>query len=245
MRQLRPLFAALLVGPCCHLLQAAPLCSATAPARAPTVVELYTSEGCSSCPPADQWLAALPRGESVLALAFHVDYWDHLGWRDRFASPAHTARQYTLQAGSGARFVYTPQVIVNGRDWPAWRQAGALPAPAAAEVGLRLVREGKQVRAEVGVRSGAGALAGYWALVEDAHRSQASTGENAGRELRHEHVVRRFSPVASWAAVHPQSLTWEPPVPEAGHPAQVVFVVTDAATARPLQAARLPVETGC
>jgi hypothetical protein len=227
------------------MLQAAPLCSATAPARAPTVVELYTSEGCSSCPPADQWLAALPRGESVLAMAFHVDYWDHLGWPDRFASPAHTARQYALQAGSGARFVYTPQVIVNGRDWPAWRQAGALPAPAAAAVGLRLIRDGKQVRAEVGMRSGPGALAGYWALVEDAHRSQASTGENAGRELRHEHVVRRFSPVAPWAAVHPQALTWEPAVPEAGHPAQVVFVVTDAATARPLQAARLPVEPGC
>ena len=245
MHRHRPLVAALLIGPSFHLLQAAPLCSSTAPARAPNVVELYTSEGCSSCPPADQWLAALPRGESVLALAFHVDYWDHLGWRDRFASPAHTARQYALQAGSGARFVYTPQVLVNGRDWPGWRHSDTLPGASASAVALRVVQEGRRFSAEVGTRQERGPLSGYWALLEDTHRSRASAGENAGRELRHDHVVRQVSAVEAWSSDQARTWRWTPLAPEPGHPARVVFVVTDSATARPVQAAQLPLDPGC
>ena len=87
---------------------------------APVVVELYTSEGCDSCPPADRWLSGLKGREGVVALAFHVDYWDRLGWADRFASPAHTQRQQQRQRLSGARFIYTPQVIANGMDWRRW-----------------------------------------------------------------------------------------------------------------------------
>ena len=82
------------------------------------VVELYTSEGCSSCPPADQWLEALiqiPRDElDVLALAFHVDYWDYLGWKDRFGSPRHTSRQRQLGANNNQRSIYTPEFFVDG-----------------------------------------------------------------------------------------------------------------------------------
>ena len=74
------------------------------------MVELYTSEGCSSCPPADRWLSALKDGPPVVALAFHVDYWDRLGWKDRNASPAYTRRQAAQQRFNGARFSYTPQV---------------------------------------------------------------------------------------------------------------------------------------
>src|ERR1700709_639060 len=78
--------------------------------RAP-VVELYTSEGCSSCPPADRWLSGFKADPSTVALAFHVDYWDRLGWKDRFASAAFTERQSRQQAVNGARFSYTPQVV--------------------------------------------------------------------------------------------------------------------------------------
>ncbi|HUG25789.1 DUF1223 domain-containing protein, partial [Piscinibacter sp.] len=89
---------------------AAPQCSArSGPAAAP-LVELYTSEGCNSCPPADRWLSALKDRPGVVALAFHVDYWDGLGWKDRFASPLHTQRQAQQRAVNGARFSYTPQV---------------------------------------------------------------------------------------------------------------------------------------
>ena len=92
-----------------------------APRPSPPVVELYTSEGCNSCPPADRWLSKLKADPGVVALAFHVDYWDRLGWKDRFASAAFTARQAEQQASNGARFSYTPQVVVDGqdrKDWP-------------------------------------------------------------------------------------------------------------------------------
>ena len=81
------------------------------------VVELYTSEGCSSCPSADRWLAALievPKDElDVLALAFHVDYWDYLGWKDRFGSPKYTSRQRQLGANNSQRSIYTPEFFVE------------------------------------------------------------------------------------------------------------------------------------
>src|SRR4029079_4975292 len=91
-------------------------------------------EGCSSCPPADRWLSATfakasPRAAGI-ALAFHVDYWDRLGWKDRFAAPAYTERQYEEMRANGGRFVYTPQVLVQGKDFPGWqdRRAGGTPA---------------------------------------------------------------------------------------------------------------------
>ena len=91
---------------------APPSCVAAGTVSAPkVVVELYTSEGCSSCPQADAWLSALPRDGSVLALAFHVDYWDSLGWADRFADAAYTSRQRHLPASSGARYVYTVEYL--------------------------------------------------------------------------------------------------------------------------------------
>src|SRR3954463_10318658 len=94
----------------------AQVCQAASSARVPVVVELYTSEGCDSCPPADRWLSTLKDQPDVFAAAFHVDYWDRLGWKDRFASGRYTERQAQLQAADGARSSYTPQVRVNGAD---------------------------------------------------------------------------------------------------------------------------------
>ena len=99
---------------------AADTCSARSAATVAPVVELYTSEGCNSCPPADRWLSKLKADPNAVALAFHVDYWDRLGWKDRFASAAFTARQAEQQASNGARFSYTPQVVVDGRDRKDW-----------------------------------------------------------------------------------------------------------------------------
>ncbi|HEX5687754.1 MAG TPA: DUF1223 domain-containing protein [Ideonella sp.] len=224
---------------------ASPSCTSTDAAAPKLIVELYTSEGCNSCPTADQWLAALPRDGSVLALAFHVDYWDSLGWTDRFADAAYTGRQRHLQASSGARFVYTPQLIVGGRDFPGWRQlpAAALVSSAPALLpadapSLRLRREGAQLVAEVGA-GGGGQLAGYWALLEDGHQSQVAAGENSGRALRHEHVVRRYQPVAAWPASQAQQWRWTMPSVSAGHAARAVFVLTDAGGGRPLRAQQL------
>lgn len=230
--------------------QAAATSCAAADGRSPKViVELYTSEGCSSCPPADAWLAALPRDGSVLALAFHVDYWDSLGWTDRFADAAYTGRQRQLQASSGARFVYTPQLIVGGRDFPGWRQlpaaalASSAPALPADAPSLRLRREGAQLIAEVGA-GGSAPLAGYWALLEDGHQSQVAAGENSGHALRHEHVVRRYQPIAAWPAGQPHQSSWPLPSIGAGHAAQAVFVVTDAQGGRPLRAQQVTLAGG-
>ena len=222
-----------------HNAGAADTCRATSGATAPVVVELYTSEGCSSCPPADRWLSTLKGRPDVLPLAFHVNYWDKLGWTDRFATPEGTARQYELAkldrtAGGG---VYTPQVRAAGRDWRSWPRlpaADSTPAPA-----LSLMRDGDAVTAQVAAFAGAPRLSGYWAVLENQHRSQVRAGENAGETLQHDHVVRLYRPVAAWSAGEGQRAQLQVSRGEALFPRRVVFVVTDAATARPLQAVAL------
>src|ERR1051325_205509 len=93
-------------------------CRAASAEHEVAVFELYTSEGCDSCPPADRWFSSLQRdaqGDRGVALAFHVDYWDRLGWKDRFASAADTERQYKAMRANHVTFVYTPQVLVQGK----------------------------------------------------------------------------------------------------------------------------------
>jgi hypothetical protein len=226
---------------------AAESCSAKSSATAPAVVELYTSEGCNSCPPADRWLSRLKADPSVVALAFHVDYWDRLGWKDRFGSPAYTHRQAEQTTLNGARFSYTPQVVVDGRDrmdWPALRPpfaAGRTAAP----VDVALQRSGAQVQATVSARPGAPSrLAAYWAVTEQGHVSAVQAGENAGATLHHDYVVRDYRPVPAWSASAdaPRTLAYTlPPASDAQHPREVNLVVVDAASGRPVQA----VKAGC
>ena len=220
-------------------------CSVRSTGPAPTVVELYTSEGCSSCPPAEAWLNGLKGRPDVLALAFHVTYWDHLGWPDRFGSPEGTDRQRQLARRDGQRGVYTPQVRASGQDWRRWP---ALPEPAgtAAPV-LELARDGEGfvARVEPWARAGAvtgaqtGALAGYWVVLEDQHETRVRAGENAGSTLRHHHVVRLYRPVADWPAGQGQSSRLSVSRGVEAHPRRVAFVVIDPASQRPLQAAVL------
>jgi hypothetical protein len=215
------------------LFAAAHACERAAGMRPPLVVELYTSEGCSSCPPADRWLSTLKGRDDVLPLAFHVAYWDRLGWVDRFATREITDRQYALARAMGARNVYTPQVVVQGRDWRRWP---ALPAQVvAAPMSLKLRREGERVVAEVG--TALGRWTGYWAVLEDGHRSRVSAGENRGETLAHDHVVRLYQSVGEWQGAQSFALTLPPT--DAEHPRRVVFVVADAADLRPVQALSL------
>jgi hypothetical protein len=203
------------------------------------VVELYTSEGCSSCPPADRWLSTLKGRSDVLALAFHVTYWDRLGWPDRYALPEATARQNMLSQLSGSTQVYTPQVVVNGRDWRIWPKLPATPATSAGKApAVTLTRDGEQITAQIASSSGA-RLAGYWAVLEDGHQSAVKAGENAGEMLRHDHVVRLYKPVPAWAATEGLRAQLQVSRGEAAHPRRIIFVVTDAATAQPLQAVSL------
>ncbi|MEO7056332.1 MAG: DUF1223 domain-containing protein [Caldimonas sp.] len=219
-------------------------CSVTSARAVAPVVELYTSEGCSSCPPADRWLSKLKGDPTVVALAFHVDYWDRLGWKDRFARAGFTTRQASQQASNGARFSYTPQVVVDGRDrtdWPSAAITGS--ARPTAPVQLTLARDGDLVTATV--VPGADApkrLAAYWAVTEQGHVSTVKAGENDGTTLHHDFVVRDYEPVAAWAVRTgvAQTIRFQPATPvDPGHPRSINVVVVDAATGRPVQALKI------
>jgi hypothetical protein len=224
---------------------AAASCTVHSAPTATPVVELYTSEGCSSCPPADRWLSRLKAEPDVVALAFHVDYWDRLGWKDRFASPAYTRRQAEQQPSNGARFSYTPQVVVDGadrRDWPGIASFGQRRAAVAA-VALTLARDGERVTATVVPAPAAPKhLAAYWAVTEPGHATAVKAGENDGAILQHDYVVREYRTVAPWPAQAGvgQTLAYDlGGIADAAHPRALNLIVVDAGTGRPVQAVRL------
>ena len=219
-------------------------CMAKSPASVTPVVELYTSEGCNSCPPADRWISKLKADPNVVALAFHVDYWDRLGWKDRFSNAAFTDRQASQQPVNGARFSYTPQVVVDGQDRKDWSSlAVPIVERASAPVELALAREGEHVTATVTARARAPKrLAAYWAVTEQNHVTAVKAGENEGVTLHHDFVVREYRPVAAWAtsADVPRTLAFDlPDAGDAAHPRQVNLVVVDADTGRPVQALKI------
>jgi hypothetical protein len=217
-------------------------CSARSGTTVPAVVELYTSEGCSSCPPADRWLSALKGRDGVVALAFHVDYWDSLGWKDRFAQPQFTQRQNATQHTSGARFAYTPQVILDSRDAPNWSSLppALLQRKTPATVALTLAREGKGLALTVTPGTGAPArLSGYVAVVDDGLQTRVGAGENRGATLQQDGVVRELLP---WnlAGAQPATLRFEPSsAAEPGTARHWVAVATDGPYGKPVQAVTL------
>lgn len=212
-------------------------CTAESGATTPAVVELYTSEGCSSCPPADRWLSTLKGRPGVLAVAFHINYWDHLGWQDRYATAEGTQRQRALARAGGQPSVYTPQVRVNGVDL---RAGAAVPAPQPSQLRMTLAREGDEARVNVAALAADGRrLAGWWVVLEDGHSSHVRAGENAGETLRHDHVVRLYKPVTGWNAADGLKAGLVLPAAAPDHPRRIAFVVVDPATQRPLQALAL------
>lgn len=160
----------------------------------PQRVELYTSEGCSSCPPADRWLSSLPPRPEQLLLAFHVDYWDDLGWPDRYADARFSARQRDTAARAGSRTLYTPQVVLEGRDYRGWQHSLAAPAASDGPAITVRIRVDDAVHAELLAGPGLDQRARvHLALTENARYSEVRGGENRGARLRHDHVVRAFA----------------------------------------------------
>lgn len=168
------------------------------------VVELFTSEGCSSCPPADKLLSeiaadAQKSGKLIFTLAFHVDYWNHLGWADPFSDAAFSTRQHAYGKKFGLRSVYTPQMIVNGAeefvgsDRTRAQRAidAALTLPATVELKLRW-HDGT---AEYEVTGAPAGSVLNLAVVERGLVNKIARGENSGRTLRHDNVVRVFETV--------------------------------------------------
>ena len=169
------------------------------------LVELFTSEGCSSCPPADRWISGFvnnPRLERFVPLAFHVNYWDDLGWKDRFADQRYTERQRALAKAAGGKSVYTPQVTLQGRD-ANWRDESGFAAKIEAinrkpnRANLRLSPRAASdggVAADVSVNFvpplNPDNVAVIIALTQDGLSSKPTAGENNGETLRHNFVVR-------------------------------------------------------
>lgn len=209
--------------------------------RQPVVVELYTSQGCASCPPADEFLAELATHDEVIALALHVDYWDYIGWEDSFAHAAFTERQKSYARAVKSRMIYTPQMIVGGVD----RVEGHTPEVVVKSIGkhlalertvsLTLERRGDQVViravAEPPLTTGAQVqLVRYMpeAVVEIAR------GENAGKTVTYHNIVTEWTMLADWPGLAPLELVAPAPGSE-----PVVVIVQEPGPAAVLAAARV------
>jgi hypothetical protein len=168
-------------------------------AAAPVVLELFTSQGCSSCPPADRLLGELSRDPAVIALAWHVDYWNGLGWHDPFSSKLATDRQRAYADRLGEE-VYTPALVVAGARIVVGSDPGAVrgairEAPAA-PVPVTLVSDAAGLAAEVGAAGRP--VSALLVFYEPQHLTDVGRGENGGRQLREYRIVRSATPLGSW-----------------------------------------------
>lgn len=158
------------------------------------LVELFTSEGCSSCPPADRWLSGLKTDPDLwtrfVPVAFHVDYWDYIGWKDRFARAEFSARQRRYIDEGGARFVYTPGVFYQGEDWLGWRNGSpfAIDATAVGDLTVRVDDSSATIRFN-SLNPGVKQLTAHVALLGMSLETSVRAGENKGRRLSHDFVA--------------------------------------------------------
>lgn len=203
----------------------------------PVVVELFTSQGCSSCPPADRLLGELAKRPGIITLAYHIDYWDRLGWKDPFSLKAATARQNAYVAALGLKTLYTPQMVIQGAtDVVGFDRPAVLAA-------LSAKREGVPVglsRAEgmLNIELGAGApgeitLVAYSGETE----TRVARGENAGRVLKDNSIVRAIHPLGRWDGT-PKTIRFDPSaLPDCA--TSVAVLVQGAGQGRMLGAARI------
>ncbi len=182
----------------------------------PVVVELFTSQGCSSCPPADAMLHELADRDNVIALALHVDYWDYIGWADTFASPENSDRQRRYAAAVGARSIFTPQLVVNGQDHvigaKAMQLADAINAHLQRDTGVRvqISRDGGQLQILCDAEE---EQPGSYEVRVIRYTPSATVdirrGENAGRSITYSHIVTSMQVVGTWDGQDPMRGTYE------------------------------------
>ncbi|MBB5220751.1 hypothetical protein HNP73_000672 [Amaricoccus macauensis] len=171
----------------------------------PVVVELYTSQGCIACPPADALFGELATLDGVIALALHVDYWDYMGWKDKFGSPEHTARQKAYARAAGSRTLYTPQMVVQGQEQLKGHDAQAILADIArrkAEVARATVSaERKDVTLTIRMQPVADPVGPAEVHVVSYIPSETvaiETGDNAGQEITYANIVTNWRTVGRW-----------------------------------------------
>lgn len=216
--------------------------SATAQAAdSPVVVELYTSQGCSSCPPADAFLGQLAGREDVIALALHVDYWDYIGWKDEFASPQYTKRQKGYASVAGRRSIYTPQMIVQGQEHVVGNHPQNVTAlinqhaATGPQLDLHISRTGGALTIEATRRAGETTDAVVQLVRYMPEKSvKIRSGENAGRTLTYSNIVTSWEQLGKWDMRAPLSLSERVKGDD-----PVVVIVQEAGPGRILAAARL------
>jgi hypothetical protein len=180
---------------------------ARAAADGPWLVELFTSQGCSSCPPADAYLGSLARRTDIVALSFHVDYWDYIGWRDKFATRQTTDRQRAYARVLKQRYVYTPEMVVEGAAHDTGRERGEIEALLAhaqkkarqrATPELSLASDGSLVVQLQPYALDSGAADVTLMVYDRRHATPVASGENQGRMLENFNVVRGMKSLARW-----------------------------------------------
>lgn len=211
-----------------------------ATAQNATVIELYTSQGCNSCPPADAILAQLAQRSDVIPLALHVDYWDYLGWKDDLANPAFTRRQHNYAAAQNARTVYTPQMVVGGVDQVVGSRAmqvmdlvqahAAKPDP----VSVSLSRSGTTLTIEAQATGPARAAAVQIVRYVPSITRDIRRGENAGKTIEYVNTVVAWDTVGRWNTAQPLRMTTQITGAE-----PVVVIMQDGTNGPILGAARL------
>lgn len=178
--------------------------AAPAVAQSPVVVELFTSQGCSSCPPADALMHELTKRDDVIALALHVDYWDYIGWKDEFASPAYSDRQRGYAQEGGRRSVYTPQMIVNGTTSIVGTRPMELSKAIADHIAkpkhvtLDVARSGDAITISASSESGGRPMLVHLVRYQPARTAKITRGENAGHTLEYANVTEDWKILREW-----------------------------------------------
>ncbi len=178
---------------------------AAAETKFPVVVELYTSQGCSSCPPAEAFLGELATRPDLIALEFHVDYWDYIGWKDPFGSPTYAERQRAYSGALGERYVYTPQMVIQGQTHEVGSKRNLVEKKIALVRGISetgptvvLKRVGDSVQVNVSGDHAAGAYDIFFVTFDAKHETEVLRGENRGETLVNTNVVRALDLVGQW-----------------------------------------------
>ncbi|MER2508362.1 thioredoxin family protein [Amaricoccus sp.] len=213
-----------------------------AEAQSPVVLELFTSQGCSSCPPADELLTELSQIDGVIALALHVDYWDYFGWKDTFGDKAYTKRQKTYARALRQRTLFTPQMIVQGEEMVVGRDAATIfdriaehrsqPAP----VDLGISRDGDVLKVELAPRVlGIGPADVQVVEFTPTDEVLIEGGENAGKSITYTNVVTNWQVVGRWDGATATELSIE----DVGK-GPLAVIVQEASQGQILNAAKLP-----
>ena len=213
----------------------------TSPVQQNTLLELYTSEGCSSCPPADRWLSMLKDDKrlwkEIVPIAFHVDYWNYLGWKDEYSKAEYSQRQRNYARSSNLRTIYTPGFLSNGKEWNGWRR-GRTVSPSGAQVGQLTVSVSKGVvtASFKPVKKIEKSVVLNVAWLGFDLETEIQAGENEGKKLKHDFVS--FNTDARQGNIESEAYTWEFKTNLAGLPANkgAAFWVTIGKDPTPIQA---------